>query len=141
MRFVGQAFEVAVELDAENLDALTSEDLRRLFAEEHHRVFMHGGDAANPIELVAFRLGVTAPLEHIPALKEDSGEEAGPVIPWTMYEHGATHQGTSGHRASLKAGENLAGPVLLEDSTSTISIPPGWSASTDEHHNLILRRD
>lgn len=140
MRFVGQAFEVAVELDARNLDALTSEDLRRLFAEEHHRVFMHGGDATNPIELVAFRLGVTAPLEHIPALKEDSGEEAGPVIPWTMYEHGTTHEGSSGHRASLKAGDNLAGPVLLEDSTSTISIPPGWSAATDEHHNLILRR-
>ncbi len=140
MRFVGQAFEVAVELDAEGLEKLTSEGLRRLFAEEHHRVFMHGGDAANPIETVAFRLGVAAPLEHIPALKKDSGEEAGPVIPWTMYEHGEQHDGTSGHRASLKQGETLSGPVLLEDSTSTIAIPTGWAATTDEHHNLILRR-
>ena len=140
MRFVGQAFEVPVELDTAKLDALTSEGLRTLFAEEHHRVFMHGGDAANPIEIVAFRLGVTAPLDHIPALKEDSNDTAGPMIPWAMYEHGTAHDGVSGHRAALGSGETLTGPALLEDSTSTISIPTGWNAATDEHHNLILRR-
>jgi len=140
MRFVGQAFEVAVELDTGSLDSLSADALRKAFADEHHRVFMHGGDAANPIEIVAFRLGVTAPLEHIPALRENTDGEPAPMIAWEMYEHGATHNGTSGHRASLKKGDSLAGPALLEDSTSTISIPAGWSATTDDHHNLILTR-
>lgn len=140
MRFVGQAFEVAVELDVGGLESLTSEALRTAFADEHHRVFMHGGDASNPIEIVAFRLGVAAPLEHIPALREDSDGDPAPMIAWPMYEHGASHQGTSGHRASLSQGESLAGPALLEDSTSTISIPQGWTAAIDDHHNLILTR-
>jgi N-methylhydantoinase A len=140
MRFVGQAFEVGVEIDTDTLDSLRPEDLRDMFAAEHHRVFMHGGNAANPIEIVSFRLGVTAPLDHIPALSEESDEVAAPPIPWRMYEHGQTHQGQAGSRAMMKTGDRMAGPWLMEDSTSTIAIPTGWAAELDENRNLILRR-
>ena len=140
MRFVGQAFEVGVEIDTDTLDSLRPEDLRDMFAAEHHRVFMHGGNAANPIEIVSFRLGVTAPLDHIPALSEESDEVAAPPIPWRMYEHGQTHQGQTGSRAMMKTGDRMAGPWLMEDSTSTIAIPTGWAAELDENRNLILRR-
>ncbi len=140
MRFVGQAFEVGVEIDTDTLDSLRPEDLRDMFAAEHHRVFMHGGNAANPIEIVSFRLGVTAPLDHIPALSEESDEVAAPPIPWRMYEHGQAHQGQAGSRAMMKTGDRMAGPWLMEDSTSTIAIPTGWAAELDENRNLILRR-
>ena len=140
MRFVGQAFEVGVEIDVAALESLKAGDLRRMFAEEHHRVFMHGGDAANPIEIVSFRLGVTAPLDHVPALSEESDEVAAPPIPWRMYEHGQAHQGQAGSRGMLKTGDRIEGPWLMEDSTSTIAIPTGWAAQLDENRNLILRR-
>ena len=140
MRFVGQAFEVGVEIDVAALESLKAGDLRRMFAEEHHRVFMHGGDAANPIEIVSFRLGVTAPLDHVPALSEESDEVAAPPIPWRMYEHGQAHQGQAGSRGMLKTGDRIEGPWLMEDSTSTIAIPTGWAAELDENRNLILRR-
>ncbi len=140
MRFVGQAFEVAVEIDPAALPGLTADALRRAFAAEHHRVFMHGGDAANPIEIVAFRLGATAPLPRVPALREDGAGEAAPLAPWSLYERGAARDGVGGHRAALRRGDRLAGPALLEDSTSTVSIPPGWTAAADERHNLVLRR-
>jgi N-methylhydantoinase A len=140
MRFVGQAFEVAVEIDHTKLDALTAADLRRLFADEHHRVFMHGGDAGNPIEIVAFRLGVTAPLDHIPTLREETDAAASASVDWTMYEHGGEHRGRAGARAALKPGDRVDGPYLMEDATSTISVPAGWSAKLDENQNLVMRR-
>ena len=140
MRFVGQAFEVAVEVDHTNLDQLNADDLRQLFAAEHHRVFMHGGDANNPIEIVSFRLGVTAPLDNIPTLTEESGGEPASAVPWTMWEHGGEHRGQAGARALMKAGDRLVGPYLLEDATSSISVPEGWSAQLDENHNLVLKR-
>ncbi|MEM7121311.1 MAG: hydantoinase/oxoprolinase family protein [Pseudomonadota bacterium] len=140
MRFVGQAFEVAVEIDHTALDALTGDTLRQLFAAEHHRVFMHGGDAGNPIEIVAFRLGVTAPLDEIPVLSEETEEAPAPATAWTMWEHGGEHGGQAGSRATMKPGDNLAGPYLLEDTTSTISIPDGWAAELDDHHNLVLTK-
>ena len=77
MRFVGQAFEVAVPVEPPS--GLTADDLRTLFADEHHRVFMHGGDASRPIEIVAFRLGVSAPLEDVPALEGGTGRREGPL--------------------------------------------------------------
>ena len=140
MRFVGQAFEVAVEIDHGKLDKLTGDDLRRLFAAEHHRVFMHGGDAGNPIEIVAFRLGVTAPLDHIPTLREETDGAAAPPVAWVMYEHGGEHKGRAGARAALKPGATVTGPYLLEDATSSISVPQGWSAQLDDNQNLVMKR-
>ncbi len=139
MRFVGQAFEVAVPID--DVAGLTSERLRRAFADEHHKVFMHGGDAANPIEIVAFRMGVSSPLKFVPVLQDSVVQDARPLTSWQYYESGESHTGVSGSRSSLAIGSSLAGPALLEDSTSTISVPPGWSVVRDTQLNLIMTRD
>ena len=138
MRFVGQAFEVAVPIDPPA--GLTAGGLRTLFADEHHRVFMHGGDASRPIEIVAFRLGVSAPLEDVPALKEEPGDETVPFTPWRYHDQGGWRDGMIGHRGAMTPGAALAGPALIEDETATIAVPDGWFATSDECHNLVLTR-
>ncbi|MEH6478354.1 MAG: hypothetical protein V7727_21865, partial [Sneathiella sp.] len=38
-------------------------------------------------------------------------------------------------------GEEISfGPVLIEDGTSTIYVPPNWSALCDGANNIILRQ-
>lgn len=138
MRFVGQAFEVAVPVDPPS--GLTASDLRTLFADEHHRVFMHGGDASGPIEIVAFRLGVTAPLDEVPALKEEPGDKEVPFTPWRYHDHGGWRDGVIGRRSAMAPDTALAGPALIEDDTATIVVPKGWSAARDRNHNLVLTR-
>ena len=44
-------------------------------------------------------------------------------------------------RTGLTAGEGVAGPALIEESTSTILLPDGWRAETDGHDNLVIERD
>ena len=138
MRFVGQAFEVAVELDPEALAGLDAEALSRRFVAEHRRVFMHGGSGDNPIEIVAFRLSAAVAPATVPPLAEQSSPQA--LAPWTFFEAGAWHEGVGGLRAALATGSGLDGPALLEDATSTVAIPAGWRATCDEGRNLVLRR-
>jgi N-methylhydantoinase A/oxoprolinase/acetone carboxylase beta subunit len=38
-------------------------------------------------------------------------------------------------------GRSVAGPALLDDSTSTLLLPEGWRAERDAADNLILTRE
>ena len=64
MRFVGQAFEVPVELSEKDLAKITARGVRARFGDAHQRVYFFGGEAEKPIEFVSFRLGVTVPLQE-----------------------------------------------------------------------------
>ena len=68
MRFVGQAFEVGVEVPAHRLDSLDAATLGELFADAHHRTFMHGAKTDRPIEIVTLRVGATLPIGTLPKL-------------------------------------------------------------------------
>ncbi|MEC9247735.1 MAG: hydantoinase/oxoprolinase family protein [Pseudomonadota bacterium] len=43
-------------------------------------------------------------------------------------------------RKTLKCGDLLSGPCVIEESTSTTIVPPNWCALVDEQHNLTLRK-
>ena len=43
-------------------------------------------------------------------------------------------------RKTLKCGDLLSGPCVIEESTSTTIVPPDWCALVDEQHNLTLRK-
>ena len=139
MRFVGQAFEVPVELDPATLDGLTVERLRALFAEAHHRIFFHGTAGDKPIEAVSFRLGVTAPIGSVPVLTE-THEYRVPESEIEIFDDRRRHACALMSRAAIAPGQGVAGPALFEDPTSTIFVPVGWSAEADAHDNLILKK-
>jgi len=43
-------------------------------------------------------------------------------------------------RPALDAVGAADGPLLVEDETATIYVPPGWTATCDAAGNLILKR-
>ena len=52
---------------------------------------------------------------------------------------GVTLQETPVYRRnSLKLGHHLTGPAFIVEDASTVILDPGWSASVDEHGNLVL---
>jgi len=69
MRFVGQAFEVGVEIPADRLSSLDAAYLAELFADAHHRTFMHGATLDRPVEIVTLRVGATLPIGTAPKLE------------------------------------------------------------------------
>jgi len=140
MRFVGQAFEIAVPIPVEDVATLTAGDVRRRFSEAHHRVYMFGGDASRPVEFVSFRLGVTAPLDVLPLLEETAVGNAVKRSEINLFVGGAWRNGQLIARSDLEIGGPIKGPALLEDPTSTLFLPEGWVAERDAHSNTIMRK-
>ncbi|MDX2159027.1 MAG: hydantoinase/oxoprolinase family protein [Hyphomicrobiaceae bacterium] len=139
MRFVGQAFEVPVSFDEREMKRITAEGVRRRFAEAHHRMFFFGGEAEKPIEFVSFRLGLTAPLAELPLLAETQAATAAEKA-IRLYDAKAWRDGRLRSRAALKPRDRVKGPALLEDPTSTLYVPEGWTARRDENDNTVLAR-
>ena len=139
MRFVGQAFEVAVDLDPSQLPAMTATDLADRFATAHHRLYRHGGDPGRHVEIVGLRLGIRRRVGALPDFEERPMTLRGPAT--TAVRVGdTTLQARLLTAASLARGDGLDGPTLLESYSSTIWVPPGWNASRDAAGNIFLRR-
>lgn len=139
MRFVGQAFEVPVELDVDSLSSLTTETLRGLFGQMHQKLFFFGAEDNKPIEYVSFRLGITSPLGAIPQLQESEAHIA-VERDVELFDRGEWRQAKLISRAAMEADAALPGPALLEDPTSTLLVPTGWQARRDAADNIILTR-
>lgn len=137
MRFVGQAFEVPVTFSEKDIARITTQRIRERFGEAHQRVYFFGGEATKPIELVSYRMRLTARLGELPLLAES---EAGVVCEASvrMYEGRRWLDGRLKSRAAIGRRERIAGPALLEDPTSTLLVPQGWSARRDESDNTVL---
>lgn len=139
MRFVGQAFEVPVELDVDSLSSLTSGTLRELFGQMHQKLFFFGAEDNKPIEYVSFRLGITSPLGAIPQLQESEAHIA-VERDVELFDGGEWRQAKLISRAAMAVDALLPGPALLEDPTSTLLVPTGWQARRDAADNIILTR-
>jgi N-methylhydantoinase A len=139
MRFVGQAFEVGVEIPAERLGALDAKYLAELFADAHHRTFMHGATLDRPVEIVTLRVGATLPIGMAPRLEREM--LAARAAEKTKVFHGDAWLDCARFTAeALTAGQKIEGPAVIEGYTATTWVPPGWTAALDALDNLILRR-
>ena len=138
MRYVGQAYEVPVELPAGALETLTADALLDLFNEAHARVFEFDDSRVNKAEIVSFRLGAAAAPGAVPALNEARDTEAPTRETIRIYDDG---QWVEAACLARRHADGVAGPALIEDGTSTVYLPPGWSARVDACDNLILTRE
>ena len=139
MRFVGQAFEVGVELPANRLASLDSAYLTELFADAHHRTFMHGATLDRPVEIVTLRVGATLPIGTAPKLDREMLAARAPEK--ARIFHGEGWIDCARYTAeTLVAGQKITGAAVIEGYTATTWVPPGWTAELDAADNLILRR-
>src|SRR5579883_2536145 len=138
MRFVGQAFEVGVEIPADRIANLDATYIAELFADAHHRTFMHGATLGRPVEIVTLRVGATLPIGAAPKLDRETLERPPES---TRIFHGDGWIDCARHTAeALIPGQKIDGPSVIEGYTATTWVPPGWRATLDASDNLILRR-
>jgi N-methylhydantoinase A len=139
MRFVGQAFEVGVEIPADRVASLDASYVGELFADAHHRTFMHGATLDRPIEIVTLRVGATLPIGAAPRLDRETLEPR--AAEKTRIFHGDVWIDCARHAAeALTSAQRIDGPAVIDGYTATTWVPPGWTATLDASDNLILRR-
>ncbi len=143
MRYVGQNFELLVEVPAEFWRG-ERDALRRAFLREHARVYGHSAED-DAIQVVSYRLtalGEPAALT-LPALPQAPGaspdaaragerpvyfDEAGGFVTTPVYR-----------RERLVAGHALEGPAIVEQMDSTTVILPGQRGTIDAHANILIQ--
>ena len=137
MRYVGQAFEVPIEIDAQQLPHVSEEELVSLFSTAHHRLFEFDEERQNRVEIVSYRLGAAVAPAAIPTLRDEV--QAAPRGRTRIFDQGHDIDCELAARSSLTEGG--CGPILIEDETSTLYIPKGWRFEVDSHHNLIVNKE
>jgi len=139
MRFAGQAFEIPVEIEPGALPELTEAQLAQRFDAAHRRVYFHGAEAGRQMEIVSLRFGVRRRLEDLPEIRERVIELHAPAhVP--VRTGGETVQAALVSAGTLAEGADVPGPALIEGYSSTVWVPPGWTAVRDAPGNIVLSR-
>ncbi len=138
MRFVGQAFEIPVDIDPAELPNLTPTGLAAAFTAAHHRVYFHGGEPGRRVEIVGLRCTIRRRLEALPEFRERPTSLVRPAGV-TVRVGAADVTAALRDAAGLAPGESVAGPALIEGYSSSIWVPPGWRAERDSKGNILMR--
>jgi N-methylhydantoinase A len=141
IRFLGQGFEIVTPLPEGPFGAGTFAQVRAGFVELYRRVFAHV-PPVEEIELINLRVAAIEKLTERPVRFDGAGREA-----WKIgVASRDVWDATSGKRRQLKVlardalepGQDLVGPIVLEDASSTLMIPEGAVARCDASGNVIV---
>ena len=137
MRYVGQSWELLVDLDESDRSMAAAESA---FQRAHERRYGHAMDA--PAQIVSVRLSVTGRVSK-PSFTSDevAGFAERKLAPRRKvgFDGGATETSVL-DRSQLGADEAMAGPLLIEEMGALTVVPPGWSVSLGQLGELNLRR-
>ena len=92
--------------------------------------------ASKRIEIVGFRSGATS-RERIDLPPKPPAAAPGGAKRIRIHESREERDCSVTTRPALEASGGASGPLLVEDETATIYIPPGWRARVDAAGNLI----
>ena len=148
LRYSGQGYELRTPLEGlygERLDEQSLARVRVRFDERHAQIHGHAAKE-RPVEVLSYRLRTRVSVPKYQPRQEPAPERpasaeraikgrrmiyctAEEAVPATLYE-----------RDRLAIGSMLPGPAIVEQFDATIVVPPGWTARTDRHRNLILEK-
>ncbi len=137
MRYAGQAYELRVKLDENCRDAAS---IAEAFHLEHERIYGFR-DTDTDVELGTVRLAVVGVTENIsqPEIAAGSGTPAckgeRPIFRSGKWVSAGVYD-----RRAVGAGDQIAGPAIIEQDDTTTVLLPGWSARADALGNLHLER-
>jgi N-methylhydantoinase A len=139
MRYVGQAFEIAVALPATDPQTLSLATLLDAFRSAHRRVFEFDKGEHGQCEVVSFRVGAAIAPPPLPPLSEPVAAMR-TAVQQTLQIFENNVQKSCRRIPRHLFSTALTGPALIEDQTSTLYLPEHWQAQPDKHANLILTR-
>ncbi|MBI2880805.1 MAG: hydantoinase/oxoprolinase family protein [Candidatus Tectomicrobia bacterium] len=144
MRYEGQGYEIQVPLPAGRLSAGSVEEIRAGFERSYKAIYQRLGPNV-PVEALNWRLvasGGTPRLDLRPADGAAAGPEGAKKPPRPVYFPiwEERRECDIYDRDRLGPGARIPGPAVVEEKESTVVVPPGWDARTDEFSNLVLQR-
>jgi len=145
MRYIGQSYELPIPLSG--FDAADWMVLASAFHAEHARRFGHS-DPQAPVEIVSFAVTATGlidtpELPRPPSGNREPPEEARQGTRRVYFEaeapgSGEWHEASVWQREALLAGNEIVGPVIVEEISATTVLYPGDRARVDAVGSLVV---
>ena len=141
MRLFGQMHEIEVPLPDGPLSAESIGAIEKAFAEVYTRLYTHLYRGAK-IQALHWRVVCSGPKPEVIMARQQRADTGGPARkgsrPAYFPEAGGTVEAAVYNRYTLRPGERIAGPAIVEERESTTVVPPGDSLIVDEQLNLRL---
>jgi N-methylhydantoinase A len=143
LRYHGQSFELPVTVPSAPLSPADIERLRSEFHASHERAYGYAAPD-DPVKLVNVRLaavGVTPKPRRAPL--PEGGRSATAAVKgrrdvWFAEANGFRSTVVL-DRGKLLRGNVIEGPAIVEEHDASTLVHSGWTATVDEHANLVLR--
>ncbi|TDE00261.1 hydantoinase/oxoprolinase family protein [Jiangella asiatica] len=142
LRYVGQAYEVRVEVPAGPVTVQLADAVAAAFHAEHRRLYGYDFalDGRQEVEWVNLRVTGIGPIERPPVERVRAGDGARPCdsrpVCFDDWADTPVYD-----RSALGAGDVVDGPAVVEEFGSTVPVHPGFRAVVDPFGNLLITRE
>jgi N-methylhydantoinase A len=143
MRYVGQEHAVTVDLPMALFEKKDRDGIKKAFDDMH--LLRYGTNAPNErAEIVSLRSTITGVMTKPPQEKIAAGKAAPDASAYTgtrpvfFTETNEFVETRTFARTALLAGNEIAGPALIEEHASTTVVLPGDKLTIDPYGNLMI---
>lgn len=143
-RYVGQGFELRVEVPPGTIAAASAQEMARRFFATHRTEYGHAFED-QPVELVTLRVIGASASDTLRLPKLAAGGRLNPA-PARLYERpttfddGQTLATPRYDRMGLLQGDRIEGPAVIVQQNSTTIVPPGYEAAVMRLGDLVITR-
>ncbi|MDR5653778.1 hydantoinase/oxoprolinase family protein [Ruixingdingia sedimenti] len=143
-RYVGQGFELRVEVPDGPFTADTAREVQQRFFAIHRTEYGHAFED-QPVQMVTLRVIGTSKSEtlRLPALPKggrNNPSEAALYARPTTFDDGQTLPTPRFDRMKLRAEDTITGPAVVVQQNSTTIVPPGFTATVMKLGDLVISR-
>ena len=141
-RYEGQSFEVRVQFE-QPIDNVSLEAFLLAFHAEHKTQYSYDIQERH-VEIVNCRLEAVGETPKPPMESTSAGEDGSHSRNTRKVHFGAEGgwlDAAIRNRASLAPGDQIVGPAVIEEMSSTTVVPPGCRANVDAIGNLVLEQN
>ncbi|MGI9381790.1 MAG: hydantoinase/oxoprolinase family protein, partial [Methyloligellaceae bacterium] len=141
-RYERQSYELTVSVPDGGLDAAALDAVAEAFHDRHRQTYGHD-NRTEPVQLVSLRLTTIGEIPSLKIRRQTADEGSDPLKSTraVWFRDTGSVDAAVIDRARLPAGHAQAGPAVIESLESTILVPPGWRATTDDDGFVLLTRD
>ena len=140
-RYQNQEHSVEIALPAGAITAEQIAAIREHFHADYEREYTYR--LAAPVELVCYHLVAIAEVDKlVPEKRPTTGRKVEDAVKGQRqvdYVEAGIHQATIYDGDALEPGMSFAGPAIIEESGTTVVIPPGLPCHVDDYGNYHIQ--
>jgi len=145
MRYVGQGYELSLEVAPFAEDGTAVQDILEDAAQRFHELHkqrMGHSYPGQPVRAISYRARLTVPQPVVANYARGAkGDSAGEIERGEIRWDGKQISCVYVPRTTLGTGATVNGAALIEDTSASTFIPPGWTARVDAQDALIIERN